>query len=216
MNDADATQQRELTPETTSPMSRDKQVRIRVLLVDDYSFVREGLRSCLLRYDHFEIVGEAANGMEALLHAKRLLPDVIVMDIEMPGMNGLHATRWMREVCPEAKVLILTVHDKKEFVRQAIEAGARGYLRKNTSPIELVSALERIHRGETFFTTEMARPAACDHVVRAEREEPAIPKQLSEGELETLKLIMEGLASHEWPEGLWPNMRPPEPPRPRL
>ena len=176
---------------------RFHKVKIKVLLVDDHPFVREGVRSCLTRYEQFEVVAEAASGQEAIHKAQEFAPDIIVMDITMPGMNGLEATRCLREFCPQARVLILTVHEKKEFVREMIQSGARGYVRKNTSPVELVSAIERIHRGETFFMPEVAQAFFEDYVLSGGKLEQTVPQRLSPRERQVLSMIVEGLASKE-------------------
>ena len=137
-------------------MIREKKLKIRVLLVDDHPLVLEGVRSSLLKHDRFEIVGEASSGPEAIHRARESSPDVVVMDFTMPGMNGLEATTCLRSVCPETKVLILTVHEKAEFVREMIHSGARGYIRKSTSPAEFISAIECVHRGQLFFNPDVA------------------------------------------------------------
>src|SRR6266550_4163293 len=138
-------------------MTRERTLKIRVLLADDHPVIREGVRSVLLRHDRFEVIGEAGSGQEAITQAKEFSPDVIVMDLAMPGVDGLEATRCLREICPETRVLILTIHEKKEFVREVIQSGARGYLRKDSSPAELISAIERVHEGETVFMPEVAQ-----------------------------------------------------------
>ena len=139
-------------------MIREKKLKIRVLLVDDHPLVLEGVRSSLLKHDRFEIVGEASSGPEAIHRARESSPDVVVMDFTMPGMNGLEATTCLRSVCPETKVLILTVHEKAEFVREMIHSGARGYIRKSTSPAEFISAIECVHRIRAAFAGHLNRP----------------------------------------------------------
>src|SRR5436305_1311677 len=118
-------------------MKSDTNLKIKVLLVDDHPLVLAGVRSSLLKENSFEIIGEATSGPDAISQAKERAPDVVVMDIAMPGMNGLEATKCLRAICPQTKVLILTVHEEKEFIREMIQAGARGYVRKNSPPTEL-------------------------------------------------------------------------------
>ena len=178
-------------------MNGDTQLKIKVLLVDDHPLVLAGVRSSLLKYDQFEIVGEASSGPEAIERAKFSTPDVVVMDITMPGMNGLEANKALRALCPESKVLILTVHEKKEFVREMIQSGARGYIRKNVPPCELVAAIETVHRGEVYFMPDVAQEFFREYVLNAGKMDDASSKRLSQRESEVLRLIVEGLANKE-------------------
>jgi DNA-binding NarL/FixJ family response regulator len=113
----------------------------RVLVVDDHTVIRRGIQSILGAWPEWEVSGEAADGEEAIRLTKDLRPDIVLMDISMPGMNGLEATRVIRRVCPEAKVLLLTLHDSLEWVETALQAGARGYLLKSDTEGELIRAL---------------------------------------------------------------------------
>lgn len=178
-------------------MTQEPLSRIKVMLADDHPFIREGVRSLLGRYHHFEVVAEAANGHEAILQAQEFSPDVVIMDISMPGIDGLEATECLRDICPVCRVLILTIHEKKDFVRELVQSGARGYLRKDTSPLELVSAIERVHRGETFFRPEVAQAFFNDYVQRAGGPEALSPRRLSDREHEVLSAIVEGLSNKE-------------------
>jgi len=178
-------------------MNGDTQMKIKVLLVDDHPLVLAGVRSSLLKNDRFEIVGEASSGPEGIEQAKLRSPDVVVMDITMPGMNGLEATKALRATCPECKVLILTVHEKKEFVREMIQCGARGYIRKNVPPCELMAAIEGVHRGEVCFMPDVAQDFFREYVLNAGRMDDASSKRLSRRESEVLRLIVEGLANKE-------------------
>jgi DNA-binding NarL/FixJ family response regulator len=178
-------------------MKAAEQPKIKVLLVDDHPFVLEGVKSYLLKQPGFKLVGEACNGQEAVEKTLALAPDVVVMDITMPSVNGLEATRRLRELSPKTKVLILTVHEKREFVSEIIQSGARGYVRKNTSPAELVRAIECIHRGEAFFAPEVAQAFFDNYVLTEGRMEKSGAQRLSEREREVLILIAEGLANKE-------------------
>jgi len=114
----------------------------RVLVVDDHTVIRRGIQSILQAWSDWEVAGEAANGEEAIRLTLDLKPDVVLMDISMPGIGGLEATRAIRKVCPEARVLLLTLHDSLEWVETALHAGARGYLLKSDTEGELVRALK--------------------------------------------------------------------------
>ncbi len=121
--------------------------KIRVLLVDDHAILRAGLRALLKAKADIEVVDEASDGQEAVAKAERLSPDVALMDISMPVMDGLEATRRIQQSCPEVKVLVLTVHDNEEYLFQVLEAGGSGYLVKKSAATELISAIRTVHRG---------------------------------------------------------------------
>jgi DNA-binding NarL/FixJ family response regulator len=197
-------------------MNGTKNFKIKVFLVDDHPFVREGVRSCLHQHHQFEVVGEASSGQEAVTKARQSLPDVVVMDLTLPGMSGLEATKSLRQYLPEARVLILTVHEKKEFVREAVQSGARGYMHKNTSPGELVSAIERIHRGETVFMPGVAEAMFEEYVLSGGRLGQTGAQRLSEREREVLSCIVEGLANKESAERLRLSVRTVEKHRQRI
>ena len=197
-------------------MSHPTKLKIRVLLVDDHPFVREGIKSWLQRHDNLEVVGEASNGQEAIARAKESSPDVVVMDITMPGMSGLEATKCLRATSPASRVLILTIHEKKEFVREMIQSGAQGYLRKNASPAEFITAIERVSRGETFFMPDVAQAFFNDYVLSGGKLVDASPKKLSERELQVLHAIVEGLANKETAHRLQISVRTVEKHRQRI
>ena len=125
---------------------------IEVLLVDDHPVVREGLRSFLATCPGVRVVGEAGDGLEAVRLARDLRPDVVLMDVAMPGLDGLEATRQLASAAPSVKVLLLTVSEEPEYLREAARAGACGYLLKDASPLELLKALETVHAGGPFHT----------------------------------------------------------------
>lgn len=124
--------------------------KIRLLLVDDHTVLRRGLRMLLDAQPDMEVVGEAGDGAEAVERALELKPDVVLMDITMGGMSGLTATRVIRERIPQTKVLVLTMHDDEEYLRQMLEAGATGYVLKRAADAELAVAIRAVHRGEVF------------------------------------------------------------------
>src|SRR5579863_7133333 len=122
--------------------------KIRLLLADDHPVVRRGMRSCLEGVKHVEVIDEAVDGKEAIEKVKSLMPDIVLMDIDMPNLNGLEATKVIREENPDTRVLILSVHTNKDYVLQIIRSGAQGYVLKDTAPPDLVRAIEAVDNGE--------------------------------------------------------------------
>jgi DNA-binding NarL/FixJ family response regulator len=133
----------------------------RVLIADDHTLVRRGMRAILEMHPEWEVCGEASNGPEAVGKAKELVPDVIIMDISMPGPSGLDATREIREALPQTGVLIVSMHDSRELILAAREAGARGYLSKSETDGRLIEALSTVCRGEPYFP-QLAREGEGD------------------------------------------------------
>src|SRR6476620_5097992 len=140
--------------------------KITVLLVDDHALVRRGFRRMLDDDQTLEVVGEASNGAEAVRLAAKLNPQVIVMDCQLPEMNGLEATRKILQAQPDTAVLMLSMHSEDTLVRQSLEAGARGYVLKNASDLDLVAAVKRAASGELVLDPQLAKPAA----LKGERE----------------------------------------------
>jgi DNA-binding NarL/FixJ family response regulator len=124
---------------------------MRVLIVDDHEVVRQGVRSLLLNQPDCDVCGEAVDGQDAIEKAQQLEPDVIIMDVSMPNLNGLEATRRVRDILPRCEVLILSQHESPEMVRQAFNAGARGYVVKSSVARDLLVALNKLNQGEPFF-----------------------------------------------------------------
>jgi DNA-binding NarL/FixJ family response regulator len=153
---------------------------MRVLIVDDHEFVRRGVRSLLLTQPTCEICGEAVNGQDALDKARQLLPDIIIMDISMPTLNGLEATREVRSSLPACGVIMLSQHESAEMVRQAFKAGARGYVVKSSVTKELLKALDKISRGDTYVDSNVSgitNPAALleSEELRKAKLKPPVP-----------------------------------------
>jgi DNA-binding NarL/FixJ family response regulator len=163
--------------------------KISVLLVDDHSLVRRGFRRILEDEPDITVVGEAADGSEAIKLTEELHPKVIVMDCAMPGMNGLDATRQILVRHPDALVLMLSMHPEETLVRQALDAGARGYVLKNAVDLELGAAIRRVACGETVLDSQLKRPEA---VLRGKRSATLTPR-----ELEVLQMIVEGKSNKQ-------------------
>jgi DNA-binding NarL/FixJ family response regulator len=174
---------------------------IRVLVADDHTIVRAGIRHVLESEAGFEVVGEAANGAEALSLAAELRPDVVVLDISMPGGSGLQLATRLRGSSPEPRVLILSMHDNAEYVLESLRAGANGYLLKDTAATELRSAIRAICRGESYFSPPIA--GRLREALRSDRTTPAgTLDQLTVREREVLLGIVQGKTNKEIATGL--------------
>ena len=179
-------------------MKKDKHRKIKLLLVDDHPIVLDGIKSHLCAQPDFEVVGDASNGQEALRKAKLSLPDVVLMDISMPHMNGLEAMASLRKQVPNAKVLILTMHESKEYIAQVVRSGARGYLLKDSAPAELVGAIKAVHAGEVYFSPSVSKVLIEEMADGNKRPSGApLPPPLTEREREVLSLIAEGLLNKQ-------------------
>jgi DNA-binding NarL/FixJ family response regulator len=170
--------------------------RIRILLVDDHAVLRAGLRALLNAEPDMEVVGEAANGREAVDEAERLRPDVIVMDLSMPVMGGLDATRQINEKGLQTRVLVLTVHAEQQYLLPVLQAGGAGYVLKQAADTELIQAIRTVHRGEAFLYPNAASMLLQDYRRRVSANEDQFDG-LSEREREVLKFTAEGFSSQE-------------------
>jgi DNA-binding NarL/FixJ family response regulator len=173
--------------------------KIKVLVADDHTIVRRGLVSLLSLADGIEVVGEAENGREAIEKALLLAPHVILLDINMPVLNGLEATHQIRQKAPEVKVLIVSAHDNDEYVLQVVRSGANGYLLKNTSADDLFAAIRAVHAGRAFYSPSVSRILANFQSNQASPvgdaapgNEAAAETRLTGREREVLQLVAEG------------------------
>jgi len=171
------------------------QAPIRVLIVDDHTIVRKGIRALLAEIEGIEVVGEADNGQEAIAQAETLHPDVILMDLAMPKMDGIEATRQIRASQPESRILVMTSFAADDKVFPAIKAGALGYLLKESAPEDLVQAIRQIHRGESSLHPTIARKVLQEITHPSDR--PPTPNPLTEREEEVLRLVAQGLSNQD-------------------
>lgn len=170
---------------------------IRVLLVDDHRILREGIRALLVDEPDIVVVGEAGDGEEAVARVDALRPDVVLMDMVMPRVNGVEATRRIRQRHPDVRVLILSMYDDDEYVQQGIAAGAAGYLLKGTAADDLVLAIREVHKGASFLHPSVAAKLIDDYVRRVRGGVEAAGEPLTAREQEVLKLIAEGHTNQE-------------------
>ena len=171
---------------------------IKILIVDDHEVVRDGLVTMLGRQDDFVVAGEARNGLEAVEKARELAPDVILMDLRMPELDGVGAMTQIREQDPNIKFIVLTTYDTDEYIFDAINAGAKGYLLKDVSREELFQSIRAAHRGESFIEPGVAA-RVLDRLVQVSRQggNTGGPQELSERELGVLRLMAAGSANKQ-------------------
>jgi len=167
--------------------------KIRVLIADDHTIVRQGICSLLKSRDDMSVVGEASTGKEAIEKVGALRPDVALLDISMPMLNGLEATRCIRKDYPACKVLVLTMHENKESVRQVLQAGASGYVVKKSAASQLFDAIHAVSKGEAFFSPSISKMLLDDYMEAAGSSE----ELLSLREREILQLVAEGYSNRE-------------------
>jgi DNA-binding NarL/FixJ family response regulator len=172
---------------------------LRLLVADDHEIVRKGLRSILEQQPGWQVAGEAKDGRETVAKAKELKPDVIVVDISMPSLNGLEATRQMLKEDAKTKVLILTMHDTDPLIREVLDAGARGYVLKSDASRDLVTAVEAVRRNKTFFTARVAQMVLEGYLDKKTRTTPGEDPQtrLTPRQREIVQLLAEGKSSKE-------------------
>ena len=177
---------------------------LRILIVDDHAIVRAGIRSLLESQPDFEVVGEAARGDEAVSKALQLQPDLVLMDIVMPGMNGIDATRVLKKKLPDTRILVLTMHDDDEYFFPLLRAGASGYVLKDADPQELVNAMRIVcEEGKPFLSPKMAKSLVESYVAVIVNGNAAKRDVLTHREMDVLQLIAGGWTNQEIAETLF-------------
>jgi DNA-binding NarL/FixJ family response regulator len=169
---------------------------IRVLVVDDHAILRDGIRSLLERQEGITVVGEASNGREALEQVSVNLPDLVLMDVAMPEMNGLEATRLIKELYPHMRVLILTQHDNREYIGPLLQAGASGYVLKRSGGREVVAAIRQVCEQGAFLEPSIARQV-LDEYARADNPDREAVPNLTDREQEVLRMLIDGKSNKE-------------------
>ena len=164
-------------------------LKIRVMLVDDHDLVRLGIKKLLSEVPGIEIIGEAASGEEAIEQVGKLVPNVILMDVNMPGMGGLEATKRLKRIAPDSKVLVLTAYSDEPYPSMVLQAGAMGYLTKGASIDEIIQAIKMVQMGRRYISPEVAQTLALKHV-NSESSSPL--DELSERELQVMVMISSG------------------------
>ena len=170
--------------------------KIRVLICDDHTLFCEGIKAILRNEPGLEIVGEARDGRQAVELVKEVRPDVLLMDVSMPDMNGFDATRRVREFDESVKVLMLTMHDEEELVARCLEAGAHGYILKDAPASQLLYAIETVYKGERYLSPAVLKKVVAGYVKNSQRPQTSYDR-LSTREREVLKLLAEGLSVKE-------------------
>jgi len=176
---------------------------IRVFLADDHAIVRDGLRMILEAQSDMTVAGDAADGRQAVRLVEQLQPNVVVMDIAMPELNGIEAAQQIRETCPSAQVIILSMHSSAEHIFRALQAGARGYLLKESAGAEVVDAVRAVHAGRRYLSQRITETVVEDYVHQRQAEAKSPLDLLSPREREVLQLVVYGKSSAEIAEILF-------------
>lgn len=170
---------------------------INVLVAEDHTIVRKGICSLIDGKGDIQVVGEAEDGRKAIDKAGTLLPDVILMDITMPHLNGLEATRQIKKLFPQIKILALTMYTNEEYILQILQAGASGYVVKQAAPAELLSAIHAVYRGDSFLSPSISKTIIDEYLRHTAPVAPVEQEKLTDREREVLQLIAEGYSNRE-------------------
>jgi len=190
---------------------------ISVLIADDHAVLRDGLRMLLEAHHDIKVVADVANGRDAVYKATQLSPDVVIMDIAMPGLNGIEATRQIREVCPSTQIIILSIYSTSEHIFRALQVGARGYLLKESAGAEVVSAVRAVKSGLRYLSQKISDKVIDEYILQRSAVEDESPvARLSPREREILQLVVEGKSSVEIAEVLYLSTKTVETYRSRL
>jgi two-component system response regulator NreC len=182
-------------------------VAIKVLIADDHAIVRTGLRSILLAEPSLHLVGEATGGNEAVKLVAELNPDILVLDISMPDLDGISVTKQLKSLDPDLKILILTIHEDKALLREAVRVGASGYILKKAAEADLIAAIHIVLRGDMYVDPSMVREIIEDPTESANSQQKSISEPLTPREIDILKLIVQGYTNRQIGEELTISVR---------
>ncbi len=185
----------------------NKPSKIKILIVDDHNVVRSGIAALLNNQPDIEVVGEASDGLDAIEKVKKLQPNIVLIDISMPGLNGIDATYRIRKNEEGIKVLILTQYDNEEYIKRALQCGASGYLLKNSLATDLLHAIRSVHAGDLFFTPSVSKIIIDSFVKQPTQEVKLKEVELTPREREILQLIAEGNTNHSIADKLFISIR---------
>jgi len=171
--------------------------KITVVVAEDHTIVRKGICSLIDGKADIQVVGEAEDGRDAIDKVTALQPDVVIMDIAMPHLNGLEATRQIKKMFPQIKILALTMYTNEEYILQILQAGASGYVIKQAAPAELISAIHAIYRGDSFLSPSISKTIIDEYLRHTTPNTPAEHEKLTDREREVLQLIAEGCSNRE-------------------
>ncbi|MDQ7798666.1 MAG: response regulator transcription factor [Candidatus Edwardsbacteria bacterium] len=170
---------------------------LKIIIADDHKIVREGLKTLLEKQSGIKVVAETSDGLAVVKLAQEHLPDLVIMDITMPGLNGIGATRRVKEICPAAKIMILSMHADRRYVVEALKAGARGYLLKDSAFEELIQAIKSIVKGKIYLSSDITDVLVRDYLIKERDADPGVYSLLSAREREVLQLLAEGKSTRQ-------------------
>jgi DNA-binding NarL/FixJ family response regulator len=173
------------------------EARTRILLAEDHGTVREGIKLLVNSQPDMEVIGEAADGAAAVVEAEKLKPDMVVMDISMPELNGLAATKKLRKLCPKVKILTLTRHTDDGYLQQLIKAGVNGYVLKQSAPSELITAIRAVNEGKSYIDSALTDRLMGGYIARSQSVRGEGPPDVTERESEVLRMIAWGYSNKE-------------------
>ncbi len=178
-------------------MKQKRPNKIRVIIADDHQVVREGLSAILNAREDIEVIAEAKNGLEAIEKARELKPDIILMDISMPKMNGVEATRRIKLEQPQIGIVVLTMYEEEEYIFDLIKAGVTGYMLKNSDSAQIIKAIRSTYQGESLIQPSVATKILNKFSQLSNSKAPAQPKELTDRELQVIKLVADGKTNKE-------------------